>query len=100
MDGIMAMEGNGPFAGKSRRMNVLLFSTDPIAQDAIACKMIDLNPEFVPTSRPGEKPAWAPIMMRISSLLGDDLKSFIVKDFDVVRQPPVPGHYRPYEKIH
>jgi len=55
MDGVLAMEGNGPFGGKQRRMNVLLFSTDPVALDAIACKMIDLNPEFVPTSKPGEK---------------------------------------------
>ena len=34
MDGIIAMEGNGPRGGTPRPMNVLLFSTDPIALDA------------------------------------------------------------------
>ena len=91
MDGIMAMEGNGPFSGKSRRMNVLLFSTDPVAQDSIACKMIDLDPEFVPTSKPGEKSGLGTYHYENIDLLGDDLKSFTVKDFDVVRQPPEPA---------
>ena len=50
MDGIMAMEGNGPRGGKPRAMNVLLFSSDPVALDATACRMIGLDPEFVPTT--------------------------------------------------
>ncbi|MFC1907626.1 DUF362 domain-containing protein, partial [Chloroflexota bacterium] len=55
MDGIMAMEGNGPMGGKPKKLGVLLFSRDPVALDSIACKIIDLKPEFVPTSKPGEK---------------------------------------------
>jgi len=31
MDGIVAMEGNGPRNGTPRPMHVLLFSTDPVA---------------------------------------------------------------------
>jgi uncharacterized protein (DUF362 family) len=34
MDGIRAMEGNGPRGGKPFSMNILLFSSDPIALDA------------------------------------------------------------------
>jgi len=88
MDGIVAMEGNGPFNGKSRRMNVLLFSTDPIAMDSVACKLIGLNPEFVPTSKPGEKAGWTYHYENIE-VVGDALESFIAKDFKVVRMPPV-----------
>lgn len=91
MDGIMGMEGNGPFSGKPRRMNVLLFSTDPIAQDAVACKIIDLNPEHVPTARPGEQAGLGTYHYENIELLGDDINSFIAKDFAVVRQPPVPA---------
>ena len=40
MDGIMAMEGNGPRGGDPRQMNVLLFSRDPIAMDATMCRMV------------------------------------------------------------
>jgi uncharacterized protein (DUF362 family) len=47
MDGIFAMEGNGPRGGKPRKMNILLFSDDPIALDATVCRLIDVNPGTV-----------------------------------------------------
>ena len=34
MDGIYAMEGNGPRGGTPKKMNILLFSSDPVALDA------------------------------------------------------------------
>jgi len=89
MDGIMAMEGNGPRNGKSRPMNVLIFSTDPIAMDSVACKMIDLNPEFVPTSKPGEKAGLGTYHYENIEIVGEKIESFVVKDFQVVRKPPV-----------
>jgi uncharacterized protein (DUF362 family)/ferredoxin len=89
MDGIVAMEGNGPFAGSSRPMNILLFSTDPIAIDSIACKIIDLDPEFVPTSKPGEKAGLGTYHYENIELVGDSLDSFIARDFRVTRSPPV-----------
>ena len=49
MDGIVAMEGNGPGAGTPIHMNVLLFSTDPVALDSVFCHMVDLDPQLVPT---------------------------------------------------
>jgi uncharacterized protein (DUF362 family)/ferredoxin len=91
MDGIVAMEGNGPFAGSSRPLNVLLFSSDPIAIDSIACKIIDLDPEFVPTSKPGEKTGLWTYHYENIELVGDTLDSFIEKDFRVTRRPPVPA---------
>ncbi len=91
LDGIMAMEGNGPFAGHSRPMNVLLFSSDLIAIDSIACKLIDLDPEFVPTSKPGEKAGLGTYHYENIEVVGDSLESFIAKDFQVTRRPPVPA---------
>jgi uncharacterized protein (DUF362 family)/NAD-dependent dihydropyrimidine dehydrogenase PreA subunit len=89
MDGIMAMEGNGPRSGKPRKLGVLLFSTDPVALDAIACRIIGLNPEFVPTSAAGEKAGLGTYHYENIELAGDKLESFVDKDFDVVRKPPV-----------
>jgi len=89
MDGIMAMEGNGPRNGKSRPLNVLIFSTDPVAVDAVACKIIDLNPEFVPTSKPGEKAGLGNYRYENIEIVGDNIESFIAKDFQVVRKPLV-----------
>jgi uncharacterized protein (DUF362 family)/NAD-dependent dihydropyrimidine dehydrogenase PreA subunit len=88
MDAVMAMEGNGPRNGRPRRMNALLFSTDPVALDAVACRMIDLDPEHVPTSRPGEQSGLGTYHAENIEILGDDVREFVLKDFDAVRQPP------------
>ena len=55
MDGIMAMEGNGPGSGDPVPMNVILMSTDPVALDSVFSCLIYLKPEMVPTNYHGEK---------------------------------------------
>lgn len=50
MDGIMAMEGNGPQSGTPVAMNVILVSDDPVAVDAVFCHLVNLKPELVPTN--------------------------------------------------
>ncbi|MFC1909247.1 DUF362 domain-containing protein [Chloroflexota bacterium] len=89
MDGIMAMEGNGPRSGNPRKLGVLLFSSDPIALDSVACKIIDLDPEFVPTSKAGEQAGLGTYHYENIEVVGDRVESFIDMDFDVVRNPPV-----------
>ncbi len=87
MDGIVAMEGNGPRGGTPRPMNVLLFSTDPIALDATACRMIDLNPLFVPTTLIGAETGAGFFKEEDIELVGDALETFVCKDFNVERSP-------------
>ena len=55
MDGVVAMEGNGPSAGNPVPMNVLLMSRDPVALDTVFAELIDLPPECVPTIVSGAK---------------------------------------------
>jgi Pyruvate/2-oxoacid:ferredoxin oxidoreductase delta subunit len=90
MDGILAMEGNGPRSGVPKPLNVLLFSNDPIALDSIACKIIDLDPGLMPTSEPGEKSGLGTYHYENIELAGDEIEQFIDKDFDVTRKPPIP----------
>lgn len=54
MDGIVAMEGNGPGNGTPINMNVLLFSTDPVAADTVFCYLVNLDPELIPTNVQGQ----------------------------------------------
>ena len=54
MDGIVAMEGNGPGSGDPTPMNVLLFSLDPVALDATYCRLVHLEPWSVPTCGQGQ----------------------------------------------
>lgn len=88
MDGIMAMEGNGPRSGKPRKLNVLLFSRDPVALDATACRIINLDPEVVPTSKLGQKAGLGVYRSENIELVGEGIDSFVCHDFDVIRTPP------------
>lgn len=55
MDGIMAMEGNGPQSGDPTPMYLLLASADPVALDSVFCRLVDLKPELVPTNVYGQE---------------------------------------------
>ena len=83
MDGIIGMEGNGPRNGKSRAVHVLLFSTDPIALDATAARIINLDPNLVPTLSWAKK--WGIGQVDNIEIVGDDLESFLVSDYDANR---------------
>lgn len=91
MDAVMAMEGNGPRSGHPRKLGVLLFSSDPIALDAVACKIIALDPALVPTSAPGEKAGLGTYHDENIEIVGENVEDHICRDFDVVRKPPVPA---------
>ena len=54
MDGITAMEGNGPGSVIPAAMNILLISDDPVAVDAVFCRLVNLDPELVPTNVQGK----------------------------------------------
>jgi uncharacterized protein (DUF362 family)/NAD-dependent dihydropyrimidine dehydrogenase PreA subunit len=91
MDGIMAMEGNGPRGGKLKRLNVLLLSSDPVALDATACRIAYLDPEIVPTSKPGEKAGLGTYHAENMELLGEAMESFVDTSFEINRTPPMAG---------
>lgn len=88
MDGIAAMEGNGPGSGTPRKMNVLLISADPVALDAVACRLMNTKAGFLPTSLPGEKAGLGTYLTENIDIAGDGIERFIARDFDIVRRPP------------
>lgn len=55
MDGIVAMEGNGPTSGTPIPMNVILMSADPVALDAVFAALVHLDAAAVPTCLSGRK---------------------------------------------
>jgi uncharacterized protein (DUF362 family)/Pyruvate/2-oxoacid:ferredoxin oxidoreductase delta subunit len=54
MDGVLAMEGNGPQSGDPIKMNVIIASADPVAVDSVFCRLVHLNPELVFTNIHGQ----------------------------------------------
>jgi uncharacterized protein (DUF362 family) len=85
MDGIYAMEGNGPRGGTPRKLNILLFSADPLALDATVCRLVDVDPELVPTIKYGAECGHGVYASDKIELIGDDFASFKATDFAVDR---------------
>jgi uncharacterized protein (DUF362 family) len=47
IDGFIAMEGRGPVHGKPVKMDIVIASHDPVAADAVACKVMGFTPNEV-----------------------------------------------------
>jgi len=85
MDGIVAMEGNGPQGGHPRSMNVLLLSEDPVAVDATFARLVNLDPLLVPPIVHGVRQGLG--VAEGIRYVGDPMESFAADDFDVNRSP-------------
>ena len=48
MDGILAMQGQGPGSGDPVNLGWLLASTDPVAMDIAVCKLVGIEPVAIP----------------------------------------------------
>lgn len=88
MDGIVAMEGNGPRGGEPRRMGVLLFSRDPVALDTVFCRLIQLNPAVVPFLPIASELGLGTCDEKDIEIIGDGLDDLIQNDFKVIRKKP------------
>jgi uncharacterized protein (DUF362 family)/NAD-dependent dihydropyrimidine dehydrogenase PreA subunit len=86
MDGVIAMEGNGPRGGTPKNMQCILVSTDPVAMDATFCRMINLDPRMVATNTYGELTKLGSMQVENLEYLGEPIEEFIQKDFVVNRQ--------------
>jgi uncharacterized protein (DUF362 family)/NAD-dependent dihydropyrimidine dehydrogenase PreA subunit len=51
VDGIVAMEGNGPAHGRPVQVGVILAGRDAVALDAVACRPLQIVPSSVPMIR-------------------------------------------------
>ncbi|MFH0880149.1 MAG: DUF362 domain-containing protein, partial [Lentisphaerota bacterium] len=86
MDGIVAMEGEGPSSGRPRKVGALLAGSDLAAVDVMACELIGLNPETVPLNLAARKSGFGATRVQDIEVLGADWKVLQVKDFALVRE--------------
>ncbi|MBN1504534.1 MAG: DUF362 domain-containing protein [Candidatus Eisenbacteria bacterium] len=83
MDAIVAMEGPGPSSGTPRQMGLVLFSTDGLAMDVVACEIIGAGAGEVPTNRvAAERKLGASVLTDIQ-VTGADLAEVSITDFEI-----------------
>lgn len=83
MDGIIAMEGNGPRNGDPVKMNVILLSTDPVALDTVFCKLVNVDYKKIPLITYGQEYGLG--FYDDLEILGDDIEDLINLKFKVER---------------
>ncbi len=83
MDAIVAMEGEGPAAGRPRELGLLLASDDANALDLAALDLIRLDPQTVPTIRMAQRRGLLAAEVSDLQMTGIGLAAARVKDFHV-----------------
>jgi len=79
IDGLEGMEGNGPVGGTAVEHKIALAGTDCIAVDAIALKLIGINPAYLPYLAHCEEIGRGNYAESRIKVDGPDLKDFIKK---------------------
>lgn len=81
MDGIIAMEGEGPASGSLRNLGVILVSQDAVALDTVAAKIIGLDPMVVHTIRYCEERGLGVGNLHNIEVLSERIENVAVHDF-------------------
>lgn len=81
MDAVVAMEGEGPNAGRPRHLGVILASSDPVALDAVACAIIGFDPLSIDTTRLAAEQSLGIADLSRIEIRGEHIKDAAVVDF-------------------
>lgn len=82
-DAVVGMEGNGPTQGTPRPIGCLMAAQNPHMLDLVACSLIGLRPEQVPTLQAAQRRGLCPENAQSIRVLGDPA-AFAVSDFKTV----------------
>jgi uncharacterized protein (DUF362 family)/ferredoxin len=82
MDAIYAMEGEGPSAGSQKKVGLILASPDAVSLDAVATKIIGLDPMHVHTTKNAAERGLGTADMEEIELLGEKIQNIVMKDFE------------------
>jgi len=87
MDAITAMEGNGPVGGRLRPVGLIIASTDPVAVDAVGCRIMGIDPRAIDHVRMAEEAGLGNAHPQRVDIVGETLDEFVCRDFDVRARP-------------
>ena len=81
LDGIMAMEGNGPTGGTPRFAGVLIGSDNTYAADLAGCAVCNFDSREIPMFRQAVLRGICPESLEKVEIIGDKISDFVIKDF-------------------
>ncbi|MBQ9940510.1 MAG: DUF362 domain-containing protein [Clostridia bacterium] len=81
LDGIVAMEGNGPTGGNPRHCGVLIASNSTYTADLAGCAVCNFDYREIPMFISAVKRGICPDGLENVTVTGDNLSDYIVRDF-------------------
>lgn len=89
VDGIVAMEGDGPSSGITRKTNLIMAGEDAVAIDSCLAKIMGLAPLDILVTKEAYGAGLGEADLSKIEVLGGDIKNFIVKDFKLPQTTPL-----------
>ncbi|AVQ40586.1 (Fe-S)-binding protein [Clostridium botulinum] len=87
LDGIIAMEGNGPKSGSPYNLNTIIMGNSLTAVDSVAVKIIGYdNPLEIPVLKEAYDSNWGSVFLKDIEVLGEKIDSMAVNDFKLCRE--------------
>lgn len=82
VDAIVAMEGEGPGSGKTKKIGAVLVGEDAVAVDAVMAQLINVNPQYIDTCQAAAERGLGISNLKQIEILGDGM-SMAVSDFSL-----------------
>jgi uncharacterized protein (DUF362 family) len=89
IDGIVAMEGQGPINGPSKPLGWLIAGIDPVACEIACCRLIDLAPDEVPIIRTAREIGFGCADLDQIGIVGDGWPETPCTDFQMPWLGPI-----------
>jgi len=89
IDGIVAMEGQGPIDGNAKPLGYLVAGVDPVACERVCCEMVGFNPADLPLLVTAEKMGVGISGDESITIVGDTFIKPVCSDFKPAIQTPL-----------
>jgi len=85
MDGVIAMDGNGPAAGDLKPVGLLIAGQDSVAVDSVFSHLIGISPFDLVTIKEAYRRGLGEIKLENIDILGEKIKENLIKGFKLPR---------------
>jgi uncharacterized protein (DUF362 family) len=89
IDGIVAMEGQGPINGTGRHLGYLIGGQDPVACERVCCDLVGFNPKDLPLVQTAHKMNFGSGSETPIGIIGDVFSEPVCSDFKPATQTPL-----------
>jgi uncharacterized protein (DUF362 family)/Pyruvate/2-oxoacid:ferredoxin oxidoreductase delta subunit len=81
LDAVKAMQGNGPASGELVDIGLLIVSDDPVAADAVGCRIMGIDPLSVPQIRIAHESGLGNAHPECIDLRGESIAQYVKRGF-------------------